>query len=126
MSDQPNLKYTAAKVVAALSRHRIPLTGERDTQAKISILLTLEGIEHEREVHLDGAGIIDFLFPGGLGMEVKMHGGGSAKAIHRQLLRYAEHERITSLILASNKAMGVPNTIAGKPARFFSLGRSWL
>lgn len=116
----------AHKVLSALSGVRIPLTDEKATQVEISRILSAAGIDHEREARLPGAGIIDFLFPCGLGMEVKLLKAVSARAIYRQLDQYLEHEQVTAIILASNRAMHLPEMVRGKPCHFLSLGRAWL
>ena len=67
--------------------------------------------------------MIDFL-AGDVGIEVKIK--GSAADAFRQLKRYAESDRIGSLILVTSKAMALPPRVLGKRLTKFDLGRAWL
>lgn len=73
-----------------------------------------------REVELVKGDIIDFMV-GPIGVEVKIK--GQRRAIYRQCERYCEHACVGSLVLATNVAMGMPETINGKPVFVASLGR---
>lgn len=69
----------------------------------------------EREVRLDAHDRIDFLTASGIGVEVKVD--GSLSEVTRQLHRYAQHDRIRALVLATTKAkhIPVPRELSGKP-----------
>jgi hypothetical protein len=81
------------------------------------------GIPAQREVHLGDGDIID-LMCGSVGIEVKLN--GQRRAILAQCERYAAHDEVQALILATNAAMGFPESINGKPCYLVSLGRAWL
>ena len=108
----------AAKLVSR--RYRAPMDEAR-LQEEIAALLTVEGFTYEREVRLTTTDRIDFMV-GGIGIEVKVQ--GSALAVMRQLLRYAEHERVSELILFTTRAqIVVPSELGGKPvhtARYYA------
>jgi argininosuccinate synthase len=77
-----------------------------------------------REHRLATGDIIDF-FVDGVAVEVKLK-RNQPPSILFQLKRYARHESVTSLVLVTNRAMGLPREINGKPAYYVSLGRAWL
>ena len=80
----------------------------------MSARLNLLGASCEREAHLGPGDIIDFLV-GSVGIEVKID--GSLSSITRQLHRYAQYERIGSLILMTTrmKHLRLPDEMNGKP-----------
>lgn len=107
---------------------RVDLTNEKATQADIHQLLTAHlpaDVEVEREFSLSPADRPDFLIGGAVVIEVKIKRSSNVDTL-RQLVRYAEDERVQAIVLASNRAMDLPREINGKPARFVSLGRGWL
>lgn len=106
----------AEAIVDMLKTVRLPVNSEAETQVEMMNLFTRRGVWFHREFVLDRANRIDFLFAGGIGMEVKLK--GSAMNIFRQCRRYCEFDQIKQLILVSNKAMGFPGEINGKPCHF--------
>lgn len=118
-------------VVDRLSRKRLPLEDEKETQRAIALALTECPIVwwYDREVPVTG-GIIDFLVtdrPGiaeHVGIEVKLKGG--AGAIGRQLRAYAKEPAIKGLIFVTAKPIVLADHINGKPLVTFNLGRGWL
>lgn len=116
---------TPQALVAFVNARRFPLGTEKAVQADLSSELTKAGIAHRREFRLSGKDIVDFMFPEtGLVAELKIQ--KSPGAIYDQCRRYCEHDAVTGLVLVTNAAMGLPATIAGKPAYVASLGRGWL
>ncbi len=111
------------QIFAAMRGIRFPLKNEKELQAALSDRFTAVGLEHEREVRLSSSDIVDFMF-GDIAAECKTNGG--KMEIFRQLERYAEHDRVSRLILISSVPMGLPAVIKGKPAYFFNLSRAWL
>lgn len=121
-------EFVFSMVNSALRGVRIPLNDEKRAQAEIANQLVRCEIVHRREVRFDGIGVVDFWLPDlgqGVVMEVKMNRSSPAQII-RQLNRYSKIEKVTGLILVSNRAVALPKTIGGKPAFFFSLGAAWM
>jgi hypothetical protein len=113
---------TASTVMQALAGKRLPLQNEKLLQAELANLLP----KFFREYHLaDGLGIIDFYyFNSKIGIEVKIK--GNRKDIYRQVTRYCQSSEINVLILLTNRAMGLPEFINGKPCYVVNLGTAWL
>jgi hypothetical protein len=111
-------------VLTVIRNTRLDLSDEKRTQADLAHALTAQGIAFEREVRLSAADIPDFMV-GDIAIEVKIRGARKMD-IYRQLVRYAKHERVGSLILATNMTMGLPEQLEGKPVFFVALGRAWL
>lgn len=113
-----------ADITSILRRARLPVGNEIALQAAIERVLEREGIAFEREVRIAPTDRIDFLAAGGVGIEVKAR--YPRRAIYRQLERYAGREAITSLILVTGTAIGLPAEIDGKPLYHVSIGRASL
>ena len=113
------------QLVRLIQSGRCDLSTEKRLQADIEDLLTKASIEFTREARLSDQDIPDFLVRGGVAIECKMR-GAKKMDIYRQLCRYAEHESVTAIILASNIAMGLPSHLNGKPLVQASLSRGWL
>jgi hypothetical protein len=107
-----------------LRRQRYRVGQEIWLQADIERSLHNLQIAFEREVRLPPAERIDFLAAGGIGIEAKTR--CAPRKIFRQLERYAEREAITSLILITGTALGLPPDIKGKPLFYVSTGRASL
>lgn len=88
-------------ILTALGGKRIDSTSEDRFQADVAALLAAAGIAHEREVILSPRDRIDFL-AGVVGIECKIE--GTVGDVARQLLRYAQHERIQALVLVTGRA----------------------
>ena len=84
------------------------------------------GLVFEREKRLSASDIPDFLMAGGVVVECKMKNKSRKIEIFRQLSRYAEYQGVTSIILATNVSMGLPEQINGKPVFFASVSRGWM
>jgi hypothetical protein len=112
------------EIVRVLGALRVELSHEKSTQAQIADGLTQAGIAFEREHRLSDRDVVDFLI-GGTAVEVKLRRARPAE-IFKQLRRYARHDRVSALVLATNRPMGLPGAIEGKPAYYVSLGRAWL
>jgi hypothetical protein len=114
---------TIDDVLRLIHSSRITLGTEGVAQDDLEKVLQAAGMPYEREVILSSTDRIDFLI-GDVGVEMKI--SGSPKAIFRQVERYTTHDRIGSMVLATNKAMKLPAIVGGKPAAVASLGRGWL
>lgn len=107
-----------------IQQYRFDLQNEKVLQAQIAEALSENEIPYEREVALSKKDVIDFVIAGNIGMEVKIK--GAKAAIYKQCERYCAHKSIKILVLASNRAMGFPSEIDGKPSYFIPLGESHL
>lgn len=106
-----------------LSLYRLTLSREKTLQDEISKILTTNKIEHRREVRLSDKDCIDFLI-GNVGMEAKLQ--GAAMAIYKQCERYCGYPEVKELLLVTNRSIGLPKEINGKPTYLLSLGKGWL
>lgn len=114
-----------AEVIRVLKSRPLPLSDEKTLQKEISSLFDAHGIQHKREVSLGQGDVIDFMLPGGIGVEAKM-GRVSKRLIYRQCKRYCERPQVSALVLVSATAMGFPMQIEGKDCYYVSLGTGWL
>lgn len=115
---------TPQQITALLRSHRYPLGSEAALQQAIEDALTGASVDFEREARLGPGERIDFLVTGGVGIEAKTRCG--KRIIYRQLERYARHEAVNALILATGTAIGLPPALNGKPLFYVSLGRASL
>lgn len=114
---------SAADIIRLIQTRRLPLSAEKPLQAALALEFEKAGIAAEREVDLGDGDVIDFMI-GGIGLEVKIK--GQRRAIFRQCERYCGHDRVVTLVLATNAAMGLPAWIDGKPVHVASLARGWM
>ena len=108
-------------VFNCINNLRLSVTNEKQTQSQV-----FQAIRHLgfiREYHLDNKSIPDFFYHG-IAIEIKVK--GEKVAIYRQCQRYCEFDQVKALILITNKSMGFPEYINGKPCYFFHIGKSWL
>lgn len=94
-------------------------------QAGIEEIFLAKSFDFEREKRLSPTDIPDFVLAGGLVVECKVRGARKMD-IFRQLTRYASHDSVKSIILASNITMGLPVEISGKPIYAVSMARGWV
>jgi hypothetical protein len=114
---------TTAEIVRFIESRRWPLSDEKRLQEYIWTEFIQLGVAADREVRLGDGDIIDFMI-GDVGIEVKIK--GRRMAIYRQCERYCGHTAVASLVLATSVAMGMPESVKGKPVAIASLGRGWL
>lgn len=116
-------EVSAADVRDLLMGYRFRGVREADYQQAIEdILAQRVEVPFEREVWLTRRDRIDFLFDGGLGIEVKVD--DTRAKIIRQLGRYAQSERVTELLLASSRPSlvdNIPDVILGVPVMTLAL-----
>lgn len=111
-------------VYSALLEVRAPLQqGEYDLHRLVMDTLSRQGVPFAHEVSLAPRCRID-LMCGGVGIEIKRGRVERAKVL-RQLTRYAACERVAGLILVTEKSLGMPREIGGKPVRVVCLNRLW-
>lgn len=128
-SPTPIKSYAPEQIVRLLQRYRFDLSTEKHLQAGIEDAFRAEGIQFEREKRLPGSDfldILDFFVTGGVVVECKMRNKARKIEIFKQISRYAMHEDVTAIVLASNLVMGLPPAINGKPIFAASLSRGWI
>ncbi|HMI94453.1 MAG TPA: hypothetical protein VK509_23935 [Polyangiales bacterium] len=109
-------------VLRCLTAHRFDSSTEERLQAGIAQALAAEGLQLEREVVLAPGSRIDFLSADGIGIEVKIE--GTETSVLRQLMRYAEIDRVRELVLFTtrSKHLAMPATLRGKPLAVYFQG----
>lgn len=110
-------------VISTLSKGRFNVTNEKETQAQIALALKAAGFTFSQEYRLDPANIPDF-FIEGIAIEVKIK--GNSKKIYKQVERYSLFSEVKVLILVTNRSMGFPQEVNGKPVYLVNLGKAWL
>lgn len=110
-------------LIKLLSSFRFSSPDEKTVQSQLERHLTQAGFVFEREYRLDAKNIPDF-FIDGIAIELKLK--GSAKAIYKQVERYSLFSKINALILVTNRSMGFPKEVNGKPIYVVNLGKAWL
>ncbi len=105
----------AGALIALLDDHRFSVTHEDELQAGIAEVLTGAEVPFAREVQLSRRDRIDFLTGAGVGIEVKVD--GTLPTLLRQLQRYAQHDRVRALLVATNRTrlLALPASLSGKP-----------
>lgn len=111
-------------VATALVATRLDLSTEKAVQADIASALDRRGLPYRREHRLSPRDIVDFFVVDTVALEVKI--GGAATAIFRQLTRYADHDCVQAIVLATNVPIALPVHINLKPCRVAALGAAWL
>lgn len=123
-----NAANAAHRVVRAIEDLKAPLASEADAQCAIMATLTKIDPSATAEVRMSPTSRIDFTCCVDgirIGIEVKID-KGNRREIYRQLERYAALGQLDAIVLATNRAIGLPPTICGMPVAVASLGRGWL
>lgn len=107
-----------------MTSFKFSLNKESELKDEMERMMCYHRIPFAREKSLDKKNRPDFILDE-YAVEVKIR-GESATAIYRQCARYAAFPEVKGIILVTNKAQGLPDTICGKPAYYVSLGKSWL
>ena len=110
-------------ILQVLSGQRFDLSSEKALQIEIKERLFETGVLAEKEYRLSIKDIPDF-FCDGIAVEVKIK--GSATEIFKQCQRYCEFDQVKELLLITNRSMGFPKEINGKPCYVLNLGNAWL
>lgn len=121
--DLSEISLVAGKIIHMLSGTRFPLNAEKDLQSAIESWFRTNHVDHIREHRLDPKNILDF-YINGIAIEVKIR--GSSMEIYRQCARYCKFDQVKSMILVTNRSMGFPKEINGKPCYVLNLGKAWL
>lgn len=94
----PEVTVLVHQVVRAL-RDGVYVGAEKQVQNRIEKALGAAGLEFERELQLSARDRPDFLVGGLVAIEVKLK--TPRARVLRQLGRYAEHDRVKAIVLAS-------------------------
>ena len=117
---------TAMQVVSLLERYQFDLSTEKHLQAGVETAFIENGLVFEREKRLSARDIPDFILEGGIVVECKLRGKSRKIDVYQQLLRYAQHQDVSTIVLASNSVMGLPDEMHGKPVYAASLSMGWI
>lgn len=119
-----NVGMNTEAVLSALNTLRAGATGgEYDLHKMIALALNEAGIPFVHEYRLAPRRRIDF-FADGIGVEVKK-GRPDRRALISQLSRYLESEELQEMIVVMQRAVSIPEKIAGKRVICVSLNRLW-
>lgn len=116
--------HTGLTISALLRRNRFRLGHEDLLQQDVEALFRREGVPYQREFILGPADRVDFLVDGRIAVELKIR--ARKRVIYGQLVRYAAHDIVESLVLASVTPMGIPPMANGKVVHVVPLGLSGL
>lgn len=105
----------AQTIITRLRTIRLPVGNELDMQDCVGLALLDLGVDCQREHSFGPADRVDFFTASGLAIELKID--GTRNAVLRQLMRYADHDSVKSLLLitACARHLGMPPTIRNKP-----------
>lgn len=110
---------TIASIIQLIQSYRYSFSQEDGLQSGVAEVLTTAGIQFIREYKIGAAGRIDFYLPTlRCGIEVKAaNSGGGPSKVTKQLLAYADHPEIDSLIAVSTRSSlrSLPDTLRNKP-----------
>ncbi len=81
------------------------------------------GVGYEHEVRLGVRCRID-LMVGDVGIEMK-RGKPQRQRVMEQLMRYAQCEQVSALILVAERSVDLPRFLCGKPLYTICLNRLW-
>ena len=112
------------RIINVLASVRVPAQPEEyDIHAAVAEALAGAGLAYAHEYRLGPHCRIDFAV-GRVGIEVKK-GRPATTQLVRQLRRYLESDVLDGIIVVSQRATALPDTICGKPVRQVSLNRLW-
>ncbi len=112
------------KVLDALGELRFPFAlYESDIHRQVEKRLEEAGLACEHEARIGRGCRIDYLVDG-VGVEIKK-GRPDISALKRQLLRYAACDRVEALVVVTQRAVSLPDTMLGKPVRVVALNQLW-
>jgi hypothetical protein len=116
----------AARIAALIHGTRINVTNEALAQDGIHLALRNALPDIRREVRLSSRDRVD-LMAGAVAVEVKVKSRQNRREILKQLERYAEHDEVKAIVLATAAAWpGDISELNGKPLVVASLTRGWL
>ncbi len=118
------LQQDIQAIVRAISAIRAPaMPDEYDLHAEVAAALTRAGIDHHHEYRLAPRCRIDFL-AGRIGIEIKK-GRPAASQLRQQLTRYLASDELDAIVVVTQQAVNIPQTLVGKQSTLVSLNRLW-
>ena len=112
------------EVLQALMMMRAPFAPyEKDLHALVAERLTEAGLCFTHEAMIAPRCRIDFLV-GTVGIEIKK-GKPDRSSLREQVTRYAASDRISALIVLSERNVSLPESLMGKPVRVIVLNSLW-
>ena len=113
-----------AAVLDALGELRSPFAlYETDLHAMVQKRLADAGLSYQHEARIGPGCRIDYLVEG-VGVEIKK-GKPDAKALVRQLMRYAACDGVAAIVLLTQRTVAVPKMVMGKPVHVIVLNQLW-
>ncbi|MEG0741045.1 MAG: hypothetical protein RSB91_02040 [Clostridia bacterium] len=111
-------------IVNALLELRSPFASyENDIHGFVEARLLEAGLPFIHEAKIGSGCRIDYLV-GDVGIEIKK-GKPAPATLLKQLRRYAACESISALVVVTQRAVRLPDTVCAKPLRAVSLNRLW-
>lgn len=113
-------------VLASLRKLRVRNIGvEHALQRGIAGRFDADGISYSKEHKLGARNRIDFLIPGGVGVEVKKGKPNSAE-VQAQVERYCGFAAVTELVLVVERSVfEYKQSANGKPVHYIALNKLW-
>lgn len=114
------------QVLASLRRLRVQNVGlEYDLQAEIARRFVADGIPFAKEYVLAPRNRIDFLVPGGIGVECKK-GKPNSVQLAAQVERYCAFDSVTTLIMVIERNIfDYSPVVHDKPVHYVALNKLW-
>ncbi len=101
-----------------------PAFDEYEIHGAVAEALEAAGLDYVHEAPLGPRCRADFLIGGSVVVEIK-RGRPAVSALRRQLERYLVFPQVTAAFVLTEKRVGLPARIAGKPCRTLSLSELW-
>ncbi len=109
------MRADALRIAVLVGEYNFNYGTEKKLQEGLADVFDRAGMQYAREYRLDSKSIVDFMFPDGLAVEIKIK--GTRNAMIRQLHRYAGFEEVAAILLITTKAtfLTLPDEISGTP-----------
>lgn len=117
---------TVDAVLSSLRRLRVLNVGlEYSLQDAIAKQFDTDGIPYAKEYVLGPRNRIDFLIPGGIGVEVKK-GKPNSVQLQAQAERYCRFDAVQTLVLVVERnVIDYDPVVNGKPVHYVALNKLW-
>ncbi len=111
-------------VLSALEELRSPfLLYETDIHQLVAKQLEKSGLPFQHEARIAPGCRIDYLV-GDVGIEIKK-AKPDGNALTKQLIRYAQSDRVHSFVVITQRAVSLPQSVLGKPIKHIVLNQLW-